>query len=158
MESGRHKRSEGIVMIIMPFASIATLTLVVGVMAMVLGLTEVVRAIRTRVEIGHLAPSTATQRRLCSTHVRTPSTDRRSRIDRTQRATALHSWRRRGGDLALRGAPHALAGAISDNRCIKVTTTAAVFAAAAIRAAAGQGRIALASWAPCSRCCGKGVR
>ncbi|MBL3670544.1 HdeD family acid-resistance protein [Streptomyces sp. M2CJ-2] len=53
----------GIVMIIMPFASIATLTLVVGVMAIVLGLTEVVRAIRTRVEIGHLAPDTTTQRR-----------------------------------------------------------------------------------------------
>ncbi|MFB6962919.1 HdeD family acid-resistance protein [Streptomyces sp. NPDC056309] len=53
----------GIVMIIMPFASIATLTLVVGVMAIVLGLTEVFRAIRTRVEIGHLASGTATQRR-----------------------------------------------------------------------------------------------
>ncbi|GGZ98911.1 HdeD family acid-resistance protein [Streptomyces bluensis] len=53
----------GIVMIIMPFTSIATLTLVVGVMAIVLGLTEVVRAIRTRVEIGHLAPGTATGRR-----------------------------------------------------------------------------------------------
>ncbi|MEU2602616.1 HdeD family acid-resistance protein [Streptomyces hirsutus] len=53
----------GIVMIIMPFASVATLTLVVGVMAIVLGLTEVVRAIRTRVEIGHLAPGTTAQRR-----------------------------------------------------------------------------------------------
>ncbi|MGW5661684.1 HdeD family acid-resistance protein [Streptomyces sp. NPDC003758] len=53
----------GIVMIIMPFASIATLTLVVGVMAIVLGLTEVVRAIRTRIEIGQLAAGTATQRR-----------------------------------------------------------------------------------------------
>ncbi|MGW7408414.1 HdeD family acid-resistance protein [Streptomyces sp. NPDC054833] len=53
----------GIVMIIVPFASIATLTLVVGVMAIVLGLTEVVRAIRTRVEIGHLASGTATRRR-----------------------------------------------------------------------------------------------
>ncbi|MGW2030667.1 HdeD family acid-resistance protein [Streptomyces argyrophylli] len=53
----------GIVMIVLPFASIATLTLVVGVMAIVLGLTEVIRAIRTRVEIGHLAPGTATQRR-----------------------------------------------------------------------------------------------
>ncbi|MFF9494385.1 HdeD family acid-resistance protein [Streptomyces flaveolus] len=53
----------GIVMIVMPFASIATLTLVVGVMAIILGLTEVVRAIRTRVEIGHLALGTATQRR-----------------------------------------------------------------------------------------------
>ncbi|NEW71017.1 HdeD family acid-resistance protein [Streptomyces rhizosphaericus] len=53
----------GIVMIVMPFASIATLTLVVGVMAIIVVLTEVVRAIRTRVEIGHLASGTATQRR-----------------------------------------------------------------------------------------------
>ncbi|MFJ8096941.1 HdeD family acid-resistance protein [Streptomyces griseofuscus] len=53
----------GIVMIVMPFASIATLTLVVGVMAIILGLTEVVRAIRTRVEIGQLASGTATRRR-----------------------------------------------------------------------------------------------
>ncbi|MEE1772755.1 HdeD family acid-resistance protein [Streptomyces sp. JV185] len=53
----------GIVMIIMPFASIATLTLVVGVMAIVLGLTEVVRAIMTRVAIGHRAVGTPTQRR-----------------------------------------------------------------------------------------------
>ncbi|MFF8911107.1 HdeD family acid-resistance protein [Streptomyces olivaceoviridis] len=53
----------GIVMIVMPFASIATLTLVVGVMAIVVGLTEVVRAIRTRVEIGHLAGGTTAQRR-----------------------------------------------------------------------------------------------
>ncbi|MFB0614832.1 HdeD family acid-resistance protein [Streptomyces sp. AGS-58] len=53
----------GIVMIVMPFASIATLTLVVGVMAIVLGLTEVVRAIMTRVEIGHLAAGTPTERR-----------------------------------------------------------------------------------------------
>ncbi|MEV5732899.1 HdeD family acid-resistance protein [Streptomyces sp. NPDC052292] len=53
----------GIVMIVMPFASIATLTLVAGVMAIVLGLTEVVRAITTRVEIGRLASSTPTQRR-----------------------------------------------------------------------------------------------
>ncbi|MEU7428921.1 HdeD family acid-resistance protein [Streptomyces sp. NPDC040750] len=53
----------GIVMIVMPFASLATLTLVVGVMAIIVGLTEVVRAIRTRVEIGHLASGTATQRR-----------------------------------------------------------------------------------------------
>ncbi|MFI5972842.1 HdeD family acid-resistance protein [Streptomyces sp. NPDC051452] len=53
----------GIVMIVMPFASLATLTLVAGVMAIIVGLTEVVRAIRTRVEIGHLASGTATQRR-----------------------------------------------------------------------------------------------
>ena len=53
----------GIVMIVMPFASVATLTLVVGVMAIVVGLTEVVRAIRTRVEIGHLAAGTAPRRR-----------------------------------------------------------------------------------------------
>ncbi|MFG3480291.1 HdeD family acid-resistance protein [Streptomyces sp. NPDC047980] len=53
----------GIVMIVMPFASIGTLTLVVGAMAIVVGLAEVVRAIRTRVEIGHLAAGTAPQRR-----------------------------------------------------------------------------------------------
>ncbi|MEW2287332.1 HdeD family acid-resistance protein [Streptomyces sp. NPDC047841] len=53
----------GIVMIVMPFASIATLALVVGVMAIVVGLTEVVRAIRTRVEIGQLAGGTTAQRR-----------------------------------------------------------------------------------------------
>ncbi|WP_030340433.1 HdeD family acid-resistance protein [Streptomyces sp. NRRL S-1022] len=53
----------GIVMIIMPFTSLATLTLVVGVMAIVLGLTEVVRAVMTRVEIGHLAAGTPTERR-----------------------------------------------------------------------------------------------
>ncbi|MEU2165841.1 HdeD family acid-resistance protein [Streptomyces chengbuensis] len=53
----------GIVMIVMPFASIGTLTLVVGVMAIVVGLAEVVRAIRTRVEIGHLDAGTAPQRR-----------------------------------------------------------------------------------------------
>ncbi|MEV5956078.1 HdeD family acid-resistance protein [Streptomyces sp. NPDC051987] len=53
----------GIVMIVMPFASIATLTLVVGVMAIVVGLTEVVRAVRTRVEIGRSAPASVAQRR-----------------------------------------------------------------------------------------------
>ncbi|MCK7621661.1 HdeD family acid-resistance protein [Streptomyces sp. RS10V-4] len=53
----------GIVLIVMPFASIATLTLVVGVMAIVVGLTEMVRAIRTRVEVGRLAPGTTRQRR-----------------------------------------------------------------------------------------------
>ncbi|MFE3633548.1 DUF308 domain-containing protein [Streptomyces sp. NPDC059168] len=42
---------------------LATGTLVVGVVAIVLGLTEVVRAIRTRVEIGRLAAGTAPQRR-----------------------------------------------------------------------------------------------
>ncbi|MET8560153.1 HdeD family acid-resistance protein [Streptomyces flaveolus] len=53
----------GIVMIVMPFASIAALTLVVGVMAMVVGLTEVVRAVRTRVEIGQLTRGTTARRR-----------------------------------------------------------------------------------------------
>ncbi|MET9452811.1 HdeD family acid-resistance protein [Streptomyces cinerochromogenes] len=53
----------GIVMIVMPFASIAALTLVVGVMAIVLGVTEVVRAVRTRAEIGQLTRGTAAQRR-----------------------------------------------------------------------------------------------
>ncbi|MBW8800616.1 MAG: HdeD family acid-resistance protein [Streptomyces sp.] len=53
----------GIVMIVMPFASIGALTLVVGIMAIVVGLTEVVRAVRTRAEIGRLAPATATATR-----------------------------------------------------------------------------------------------
>jgi hypothetical protein len=56
----------GIVLIVSPFTSItsiAALTLVVGVMAIVLGLTEVVRAIRMRAEVGRLAPPTARQRR-----------------------------------------------------------------------------------------------
>ncbi|MGX4694025.1 HdeD family acid-resistance protein [Streptomyces sp. JNUCC 63] len=53
----------GIVLIVSPFASITALTLVVGIMAIVLGLTEVVRAIRMRVEVGRLAPATAARRR-----------------------------------------------------------------------------------------------
>ncbi|ARH89295.1 MULTISPECIES: HdeD family acid-resistance protein [Streptomyces] len=53
----------GIVLIVSPFASIAALTLVVGVMAIVLGLTEVARAIMFRVEVGRLAPAPAAQRR-----------------------------------------------------------------------------------------------
>ncbi|MEU7558691.1 HdeD family acid-resistance protein [Streptomyces eurythermus] len=53
----------GIVMIVMPFASITTLTLVAGIMAIVVGLTEVVRAVSTRAELGRLAAGTASRRR-----------------------------------------------------------------------------------------------
>lgn len=68
----------GIVLIVSPFASIAVgvqvsqrstptiaaLTLVVGIMAIVLGLTEVVRAIMMGAEMGRLVPAPAAQRRL----------------------------------------------------------------------------------------------
>ncbi|MFE9868053.1 HdeD family acid-resistance protein [Streptomyces sp. NPDC005506] len=53
----------GIVLIVSPFASIAALILVVGIMAIVLGLTEVVRAVMMRVEMARLAPAPAAQRR-----------------------------------------------------------------------------------------------
>ncbi|WP_432076361.1 HdeD family acid-resistance protein [Streptomyces wuyuanensis] len=54
----------GIVLIVSPFASIAALTLAVGVMAVVLGVVEVFQAIRMRVEVGRLAPGgTAAERR-----------------------------------------------------------------------------------------------
>lgn len=67
----------GIVLIVSPFASIAVgvqvsqrstptiaeLTLVVGIMAIALGLTEVVRAIMMHAEMGRLAPAPAAQRR-----------------------------------------------------------------------------------------------
>ncbi|GAA3183223.1 MULTISPECIES: HdeD family acid-resistance protein [Streptomyces] len=42
----------GIVMIISPFGSIAALTLVTGIMAIVLGVTEVINAIRLRIAVG----------------------------------------------------------------------------------------------------------
>ncbi|MFI7095554.1 HdeD family acid-resistance protein [Streptomyces lydicus] len=53
----------GIVLIVSPFASIAALLLVVGIMAIVVGLTEVARAVMMRVEVGRLAPAPAKQRR-----------------------------------------------------------------------------------------------
>ncbi|GAA1165425.1 HdeD family acid-resistance protein [Streptomyces hebeiensis] len=54
----------GIVLIVSPFASVAALTLAVGVMALVLGVVEVFQAIRMRVEVGRLAPGgTAAERR-----------------------------------------------------------------------------------------------
>ncbi|MFI1740956.1 HdeD family acid-resistance protein [Streptomyces sioyaensis] len=53
----------GIVLIVSPFASIAALLLVVGIMAIVVGLTEVVRALMMRVEVGRLAPAPANRRR-----------------------------------------------------------------------------------------------
>ncbi|MFI1436416.1 HdeD family acid-resistance protein [Streptomyces lydicus] len=53
----------GIVLIVSPFASIAALLLGVGIMAIVVGLTEVGRALMMRVEVGRLAPAPAHQRR-----------------------------------------------------------------------------------------------
>ncbi|WP_031075696.1 HdeD family acid-resistance protein [Streptomyces sp. NRRL S-118] len=54
----------GIVLIVSPFTSIGALTLVVAVMAVVLGVVEVVQAIRMRVEVGRLASGgTAAERR-----------------------------------------------------------------------------------------------
>ncbi|MGX4691519.1 HdeD family acid-resistance protein [Streptomyces sp. JNUCC 63] len=53
----------GVVLIVSPFASIAALTLAVGIMAIVLGVIEVFHAIKTRVEVGRLAPGTAAERR-----------------------------------------------------------------------------------------------
>ncbi|WP_274910997.1 HdeD family acid-resistance protein [Streptomyces sp. WZ-12] len=48
----------GIVLIVSPFSSIAVLALVAGIMAIVLGVTEVIHAIRMRVEIGRLTKGT----------------------------------------------------------------------------------------------------
>ncbi|MDT0455011.1 HdeD family acid-resistance protein [Streptomyces sp. DSM 41527] len=53
----------GIVLIVMPFGSIAALTLVVGIMAIVVGAVEVFHAIKMRVELGHLTQGAATKRR-----------------------------------------------------------------------------------------------
>ncbi|MFI9359291.1 HdeD family acid-resistance protein [Streptomyces lydicus] len=53
----------GMVLIVAPFASIAALTLVTGIMAIVLGVVEVFHAIRMRVEVARLLPGTAPKRR-----------------------------------------------------------------------------------------------
>ncbi|MEU5541428.1 DUF308 domain-containing protein [Streptomyces sioyaensis] len=53
----------GIVLIVSTLTSIAALLLVVGIMAIVVGLTEVGRALMMRVEGGRLAPAPANQRR-----------------------------------------------------------------------------------------------
>lgn len=53
----------GIVLIVSPFSSIAALTLVVGIMAIVLGTVEVFHAIKMRAEVGRLTPNTAPKRR-----------------------------------------------------------------------------------------------
>lgn len=53
----------GIVLIVSPFASIAALTLAVGIMAVVLGVVEVSHAVKMRVELGRLTPGTAAKRR-----------------------------------------------------------------------------------------------
>ncbi|MFD8566758.1 HdeD family acid-resistance protein [Streptomyces sp. NPDC059639] len=52
----------GIVLIVSPFTSIAALTLVVGVMAIGLGVIEVCHAIRMRLDVGRLASSAAVGR------------------------------------------------------------------------------------------------
>ncbi|MER5446966.1 DUF308 domain-containing protein [Streptomyces sp. NPDC002766] len=49
----------GMALIVAPFASIAALTLTVGVVAIVLGAVEVFHAIRVRIEVGHVATSAA---------------------------------------------------------------------------------------------------
>ncbi|MEU7177429.1 MULTISPECIES: HdeD family acid-resistance protein [Streptomyces] len=53
----------GIVLIVSPFGSIAALTLVTGIMAIVLGIAEVVNAIRLRIAIGRGTKGTATKHR-----------------------------------------------------------------------------------------------
>ncbi|MGW2642193.1 HdeD family acid-resistance protein [Streptomyces sp. NPDC001348] len=53
----------GIVLIVSPFTSIGALTLVAGIMAIVLGVTEVFHAIRMRMDAGRLAAGTPTGRR-----------------------------------------------------------------------------------------------
>ncbi|MFD5734891.1 HdeD family acid-resistance protein [Streptomyces sioyaensis] len=60
----------GIVLIVSPFSSIAALTLVVGIMAIVLGVAEVFHAIKMRIEVGRLTQGTTTKRRRPMFHVR----------------------------------------------------------------------------------------
>ncbi|QTZ90293.1 HdeD family acid-resistance protein [Streptomyces auratus] len=60
----------GIVLIVSPFSSIAALTLVVGIMAIVLGVVEVFHAIKMRIEVGRLTQGTTTKRRRPMFHVR----------------------------------------------------------------------------------------
>ncbi|MGF6940640.1 HdeD family acid-resistance protein [Streptomyces auratus] len=60
----------GVVLIVSPFSSIAALTLVVGIMAIVLGVAEVFQAIKMRIEVGRLTQGTTTKRRRPMFHVR----------------------------------------------------------------------------------------
>ncbi|MFF2809584.1 HdeD family acid-resistance protein [Streptomyces sp. NPDC058000] len=53
----------GIVLIVSPFGSIAVLTLVVGIMAIVLGAVEVFHAIQLRIQAGRLTQGTAPKQR-----------------------------------------------------------------------------------------------
>ncbi|WP_043269062.1 HdeD family acid-resistance protein [Streptomyces sp. CT34] len=59
----------GIVLIVAPFGSIAVLTLVAGIMAIVLGLVEVFHAIQLRVEAGRLTKGTAPKQRWSLFHM-----------------------------------------------------------------------------------------
>ncbi|MFF4492169.1 HdeD family acid-resistance protein [Streptomyces sp. NPDC001544] len=61
--SGIIEMLAGIVLIVSPFTSIGALTLVAGIMAIVLGVTEVFHAIRMRVDVGRLTPGEAAERR-----------------------------------------------------------------------------------------------
>ncbi|MFD9207135.1 HdeD family acid-resistance protein [Streptomyces sioyaensis] len=60
----------GVVVIVAPFSSIAALTLVVGIMAIVLGVVEVFHAIKMRIEVGRLTQGTTTKRRRPMFHAR----------------------------------------------------------------------------------------
>ncbi|GAB1332564.1 HdeD family acid-resistance protein [Streptomyces sp. NPDC093260] len=58
----------GIVLIVSPFGSIAALTLVTGIMAIVLGVTEVVHAIQLRIAAGRLTRGSAGKQRRALFH------------------------------------------------------------------------------------------
>ncbi|MFE7313431.1 HdeD family acid-resistance protein [Streptomyces sp. NPDC057555] len=61
----------GIVLIVSPFSSIAALTLVVGIMAIVLGVVEVFHAIQLRIHVGrHLDRGAETKERRAMFHTR----------------------------------------------------------------------------------------
>ncbi|MFF9481581.1 HdeD family acid-resistance protein [Streptomyces sp. NPDC014733] len=60
----------GIVMIVSPFGSIAALALVTGIMAIVLGVTEVINAIRLRIAVGRAPKDTPTRHRRSVFHPR----------------------------------------------------------------------------------------
>ncbi|MFE3648691.1 HdeD family acid-resistance protein [Streptomyces sp. NPDC057579] len=53
----------GIVLIVSPFGSIAALTLVAGIMAIILGAVEVFHAIQLRIQVGRLTQGTAPKQR-----------------------------------------------------------------------------------------------
>ncbi|QHC22749.1 HdeD family acid-resistance protein [Streptomyces sp. GS7] len=62
----------GIVLIVAPFGSIAVLTLVTGIMAIVLGMVEVFHAFQLRVDAGRLTKGTAPKQRRSLFHMPHP--------------------------------------------------------------------------------------